>query len=371
MNKSLAGHALVAGFLAILAYVAWTSPKEKGDETVVMVPGTSNELTGVRWQEQRWDVEAKRKGEGWDVTVQKLNPKPVEKPADDAAAPAPDAAASPDSKAKTEPGASEPSKAEPAKAEPAKAASPAAVARPEPPLPPAEPARTFPGSDKIKELVESLAPLKAARTLGNIPVGRLAALGLEKPQSKLTLRFGERQVVVEIGDATFGSGDLYAKTADGEVYLIANVTLGSIRHGATALLDKDAVGAKREKVERLTITTGATGRELVQRFGDDKDKRFFADPAEPDAKLELVDNWLERMWRLRVVDLVETVPQGAPALEVELFDKEKTLDLIKLWPPDEKVSLATSQRFGQAFTVSKASAETLLKDVQSVLDDGK
>ncbi|MFH1176125.1 MAG: DUF4340 domain-containing protein, partial [Acidobacteriota bacterium] len=194
----------------------------------------------MRWQEERWEVLAARRALGFDVTVQKLNPPP--KP--------------PPSKPDAEPADAAPNEAGNAPPPGAAPAVPVAADAPVEPLPPPEPAKTFPGTDKVKELFDNLAPLKAARALGKLSDDKLTALGLSKPSATLTLRFDQEEKIVKVGDATFGSGDLYVLGPRGEVFLLPSTTLSTIRYGATALLDKEAVAVKREQVTRLTISTG-------------------------------------------------------------------------------------------------------------------
>lgn len=332
MKRSLYGHTIVAVIMSIAAYVAWTRPKTAESSTVTVVDGSLERLTAVKYDEERWKVAINRTGEEFAVTVQRLNPAPKPKPEKEGAEPKPE---------------------------------PPAPAEPDPP-------KTFPAAKKVDELLEKLAPLEAARSLGELSGERLAAMGLDDPGSKLTLVFGETPHVIELGNSTYGSGDLYARTASGEVFLLPSASIGSIRHGASALLDKNAVGIERDQVTRVTITAGASGREVAQRYAEDKEKRFFSDPAEPEEKLEMVSNWLERMWRLRVIDLADAPPSVIPpAVEIEMFAGPDSLGVVRLWPPNERVAHATSTRFSQPFTVSKASAEALLKDLEGILTEGR
>jgi hypothetical protein len=315
MDRSLSVHAVLAILASTLAYVAWTAPKPDKDSTVVMVPGSADKLSRVSWHEESWDVSVVKEGDQVSVTAVKI------------------------------------------------ATGDAGVTPPAP--------KTFPGSKEADELFNKLAPLKAARALGKLAGEKQKTMGLETPKSSLTLRIGDEDRLVEIGDAAYGTGDLYGRTADGEVFLIPSATLSSIRHGASSLMDRNLIAAKEDKVERLSITSATGGRELVQRYAEDRTKAFYADPAEPDAKLETTGNWLNRLLRLRVVDLVTDAPSGNPAIEVELFAGKGALGKVQLWPAGDKTALATSSRFKSAVTVSKAEVDALVKDLDSVLSEGK
>ena len=155
------------------------------------------------------------------------------------------------------------------------------------------------------------------------------------------------------------------------MYLIPSATLSGIRHGGSSLQDRNLIAAKEEKIERLTITGATGGREVVQRYADDRAKAFYADPAEPEAKLETIGNWLNRLFRLRVVDTVADAPTGAPAIELELFGAKGSLGKVQLWPTNDKTALATSSRFKVPVTVTKSEVDALVKDLDSVLNEGK
>jgi hypothetical protein len=198
-------------------------------------------------------------------------------------------------------------------------------------------------------------------------------MGLTEPASQLTLVFGDREHRIDIGSGTYGAGDLYARR-DGEVFLIPASTLASLRHGANPLLDKSAIGVARKAVTRVMITAGSRGREVAQRHSEDTDKRFFADPTEPEIELEMVSNWLDRLWRLRVAELRSEPPPAMvpPAVEVEMFaGPDESLGVLRLWAPDERVAMATSTRFEKTVTISKVTVEALLRDVESVLTEGR
>lgn len=371
MERSLIAHGLLAVLASGAAYFAWTEPKAgaPADHGVVLVPGSPERLTKIEWREERWDVSVAKQGEGVEVNVQRLKTA-AQIASEKAAVEAP---------ANT----GESVEEEPEKANPGESGTPAADGSetkqggPPPDLDappvvdPSVPPKLFPGSKHARELFEKMAPFEAARSLGKPDTTKLSVLGLDKPSGKLTLSFGDTTSVVRFGNSTYGSGDVYAQTEGGDVYLVPSKSLSTIRHGAASLLDRDAVGAEREEIERIAVTAGPGGREIIQRERSDKESAFFADPAEPDTKLELIGNWLDRVLRLRVIDMTDERPVGMPAVELEFFADSESIDVFKLWPAGEKSAIATSTRFKTPFTVSKANAEAIIKDVENVLQEGR
>jgi hypothetical protein len=388
MERSLIVHGLLAVVAAGAAYLAWTEPKAAAsdDQSVVLVPGSPERLTKIEWREDRWDVAVERQGDDVEVNVRRLKTAAqiaaekaaAEAPAgEDAATDSETAGAKPAGKGEvkggetqeTEPNGGETD--EHATEDSAKKESPAPDLDGPAVVDPAEPEKVFPGSKQARDLFEKMAPFEAARSIGKPDATKLSALGLDEPSGKLTLFFGDTQHVVRIGNSTYGSGDVYAQAEDGDIYLVPSKSLTSIRHGASTLLDRNAVGVEREDVDRLAVTAGPGGREIVQRDRSEKGKAFFADPAEPDAKLELVGNWLDRVLRLRVIDMTDERPAGMAAVEIEFFGGDGSLGVFKLWPAGEKHAVATSTRFETPFTVSKANADAIIKDVENVLQEGR
>lgn len=233
------------------------------------------------------------------------------------------------------------------------------------------PAKTYPGSDRAKELFEAMAPLIASRSLGNVPQEKLAGLGLAEPKLKLVLTYNGKAHVVHLGSATYGSGDRYARRASDEVYLLAARKISGLRNGAPSMLERRAIAVDAEAIRRVTITAGARNRKLIQRYGEDRKKAFFADPKVPDEKLEQTSNWIDRVLKLRIADVGADRPSGPASVEIELFNGKGSLGKITLWQPGDKFASATSSLFDTPITISKANAEAILRDLDAVLEEGR
>lgn len=322
-DRAYIAHATLAVIAIILAALAAWMPTATGeDDSVVMVPGKPEKLSRVEWYEELYQVVLTRTGDaGEDIKVSVTK---KEKP-------------------------------------PAEGEAPPAVEK------------TYPGSKKAKELFEQLAPLKGARSLGHLDEAQLEGLGLVDPANRLVLRSNGDERTVELGSATYGSGDRYARAQNGEVFLLRSGTISGLSNGAASMLDRRAIAVESEKVRRVTITVGPRGREVIQRYAEDPKKAFFADPAEPDVKLEQVSNWLDRILKLHLADVVRDEPTGPVALDLEVFNGGTSLGRLQLWEPREKVALARSAFYDSpiSISISKANAEAILKDIEAVLAEGR
>jgi hypothetical protein len=312
---------LVHGGLAVaaiaLAAWAWTSPQGKaGDAELTVLAGKADELDAVSWTDGDGQVVVGRDGSQVKVSVAR------------------------------------------------KAAASSAPAGATPP-----PMRIFPGTDAARELFGKLAPLRATRDLGAVAEAELPHFGFGASAARLELRFGKSTEVVEVGATSFGGNGVYLR-AGGRVYLARTGVVADLRGGASSLTDRSLVSVPRTDVERVTLSAGARTRELVQRSADDRAKAFFADPAEPDTRLGQTTAWLDRLMRTRLTDFTTERPAGPPALSLHLFGERGPLGSLELWAPGDAVAIAVSSAFPTPLTVSRATAETLLKDLDAVLAEG-
>jgi len=353
IDRSLALHSTLAAAAALVAYVAWVSPRfARDDNGVEIIAGKPEALDEIGWQDKATEVSVRRAGADVQVVITN-KPKGVAakvEPAANTAAPS-----LPGSAATSAPAAS----SSPAPASASPAASPATTPS----------AKVFPASAVARELFTELAPLSGLRRLGQVDAEHLRAFGLTTPEATLRLRFGTTEHTLKVGSATFGSGQTYVQSASGEVYLVKATLLADLKSGATVLTERALVPVARDKVEKVTLATGPKSRDLVQRFREDPSKAFWADPAEPNGKLTQAGNWIDRLLRTRLTDLASKKPEGAPALSAELYGEGRALGKVAIWLPTDGDALATSSTFATPVTLPKWVAEALVKDVEALLEE--
>lgn len=315
MIRGMLLHIVLALGAVAAAYAAWQAPQAtRSAAEVKLVDAAPTDLHKVRWQEGKSVVEVSRGEGGYDVAIEELADGGDQQPAT---------------------------------------------------------AQHYPGSDRVEVLWKGLAPLWAARSLGRVADAQLAELGLATPTGELRLFFDGQELKLDIGGSVFGTGDLYARTADRNVVLMRASTVRDLRNGASSLIDRRLVATARSDVRRIVISSGDRTRELVQRHAHADSEAFFADPAEPDAKLTQATSWFTRLVRLRAVEETTSVPTKPAAVVVELWDTQQRLDEIKLWPPEAETGVAASARFPKGVTLSNASVEPLLRDLEAVLKEGR
>ncbi|MEL6547876.1 MAG: DUF4340 domain-containing protein, partial [Myxococcota bacterium] len=231
--------------------------------------------------------------------------------------------------------------------------------------------RVFPGSSKAKELLEALTAFEGDRALGKLSDEERAKFGLNDEKAKsLSLSFEKRELEVVVGVEAYGTGSYYVSPPSGEVFLVGSKLLSPLRHGGGVLLDRRVLGVEREEIRRIEVRTSNIQREFVHRYPDDSSKAYYADPAEPDVRLEQTTGWLDRVLRLRTQQVVDATPSGSAELTVEVFGQGGSLATVELWRKDGAgKSFARASRFDDTLELNAGTLEKLLDDAQQVLEE--
>lgn len=233
------------------------------------------------------------------------------------------------------------------------------------------PPRIFPGSKQATELLETLSAFEGERALGAVSEDERKKFGLgEDTRKRLSLRFAQREIDVAVGAEAYGNRSTYVSPPSGEVYLVGSRVFSPLRNGGAVLLDRRVIGVERDQIRRVLVRTDGLERELVHRYPDDASKAYYADPAEPDIRLERATGWIDRALRLRTQYVVDTTPEGAPAVTLEVFGPSEAIASIELWEKNaEGKAYARSSRFEKTLEVNPATVSRLLEDTRSVLEE--
>ena len=302
MPKGLATHALLAALASVLAYAAWKKPKSVEDQRIVVFDGSPADLKLLTFDEEKHRVEITPVQSTYEVSVLKKDAEPAT-------------------------------------------------------------TQTFPPSKRLKELLDGLLPLLAVRQLGNLRDLELEKFGLQNSKTSLKLKVSSTEYNMTIGNGAYGSGDLYARRSDGEVFLIANQTLANLRFGAASLTERNLLLVDKETLHRVHIRSATLDADYLYRRGEGDNPGFYAALEAPETKLDPVTSWMEKILRLRVVATTEIEPPTPAPLSVEFFDATERVAELRLWPPAESHAVAHSTYFKTPVQVSKSSVEVVFKEL--------
>jgi hypothetical protein len=312
MDKSLVGHSALAVIAGVAAYVAWTKPAaSRFDPNVMVVAGSPDRLTQIEWDESGFHVTVDQKdGKLWVASTVK-NAKDEKRNIKD-----------------------------------------------------------FPASDKGRELVEKLVPLKAERSLGKPEGPRLKEVGLDTPNQTLTLHFGDQATKLEVGNPTFGASSYYVRNPSGEVFLLPAADILPLKAGAAGLIERLVVNLTREHVEQVKLTIDGATRTLVQKNAGDRAQSFFSDPDNADIKIDKAATWVDAALRLRALSATTEMPTTEPRLTILVRGDDGKERSMKIWEPANETATVVSQTFPKGVQIAKSAADVLLKDAKTLLGEG-
>ncbi|MBW2460177.1 MAG: DUF4340 domain-containing protein [Deltaproteobacteria bacterium] len=160
----------------------------------------------------------------------------------------------------------------------------------------------FVTNDGIDEYLESIAPLRAVRSLGEVDEDVFAELGLdEESRATLEMACGDRDEAFHVGGTTFGGGDRYLRRANGgPVYLLTGEVVRGLENAEFQLMQRELHAFEMTEVAGLEVEIEGSRKALVHRDHANEQQAAWVAADDQDRINELYGNWLDRLGRLRV-----------------------------------------------------------------------
>jgi hypothetical protein len=201
--------------------------------------------------------------------------------------------------------------------------------------------KEFRGNDQADKFFDLFAPMRAARALGIISDAKAKELGLDNSKKSLTVNVRGQSVKFIIGLNSYGSGDVYARDPQGQVYLLSHRQVSDFEFAESRLMERRLHRFERpdfDSVEvQITSATGNKTRTLLQKNRLDASNFYFVDSTTPDKRDDTVRNWIDKVLRMAINDYVNkgdepTAPApaaGGPlygdVLKMTFFEGKKKL----------------------------------------------
>jgi hypothetical protein len=226
--------------------------------------------------------------------------------------------------------------------------------------------QTTPGNEVAESLFNKLAPLVAARDLGDPTLTQLHQFGLDSGQQELILHTRSSSPHrVTIGGTTFGSEDSYMRAANGHVYLLRAGMLSPLQAGGLALQDRHALGLQRRLFDRVVFTTQGHTQEFLQRPGVAPAPPFMALPVDPDTRQEAASAAVDLLVQLRVTQLQEaphgTADIGKPVLQAHFYRDQLCVGSLTIGVPGPRGAPATSSYFPNPYSLQADTVAEVLR----------
>lgn len=436
-------HAGLAALAVVFAYQTWTRDRTQVQtDSVVVLDATKRDVSSLAYEDETRQVTVERRagadGEPYAWLLTKVKSKvPVNPPAPPVAAPtaapASPTAPSPGPAGAAAPGAKPTAAAPVAPGAKPTAAAPVAPVAPSskkggeksgeppmpaghPPLPGADPhgmvhgdphgapAASMPapaptaapvemkevttikeirGSDAAMELLGLFGPLRALRALGTVDEAKAKELGLTDSKKSLTVNVKGLSYKFVIGGTSYGSGDYYARDAQGQVFLLSQRIIADFEFFESRLLERRIHRFERADFDRIEVKAGSKSRTIIQSARQNPQAFFFADATTPDKRDDSLKNWVEKLLRLSVSDYLAqgedpstsaTAMSGSPEIgermSVRFFDGKKELGTMVLYRyPNPKTGqldfYARTETSVSLVRIVAGSAEAVVNDTTS------
>jgi hypothetical protein len=234
-----------------------------------------------------------------------------------------------------------------------------------------EPSAERADATEASGIATNLATLENTRLVDENPAD-LKAYGLADPRIDVGFKAGSDKDFrhLLIGDKTATGGDLYAKVGgEKKVFLIAGYLESTFNRTPFDLRDKAVLRFAREKVDRLTLATGAETIELTQSNGDWTMKKPVEAPADSGTVEGLMSRVLStQMKAITAADPSDLKPYGLdkPDLSVVLGTGSSQATLIIGKKADEATLYAKDGARPMVFTVESSLLDDLKKPADQV-----
>jgi Domain of unknown function (DUF4340) len=221
------------------------------------------------------------------------------------------------------------------------------------------------------DLVKSLAPLHALRSVGKVEGTRAEEFGLDKPEGTLKITIGGKQQSLLIGGQTPGGTERYARSAAGDVYAVSGEIVQGLLYAESRLPERELHEFKPEEATVVKVSKGGKTRALSRVAGKNEG---WADGATPTKLDETAGNWMTKLGRLHVQDWVEkpsaALGPDSNVVSVAYFAGSKpigTLDLLRV-PGEKGNEYLAKTEYGRWYArVVTSVAEQVEQDVGSVV----
>jgi hypothetical protein len=171
--------------------------------------------------------------------------------------------------------------------------------------------KSFRGNEQADKLFEQFAPMRVVRALGSINEAKAKELGLDASKKKLTVVAKGQTYVFTLGQNSYGAGDVYARDAQGQAFLLAHRLVSDFEFAESRLMERRMHRFERAEFDRLEVevvtAAGIKKRTLVQKNRQDNANFYFADGSTPDKRDDTLKNWVDKILRMAINDYV---PQG-------------------------------------------------------------
>lgn len=233
----------------------------------------------------------------------------------------------------------------------------------------------FVGVKDANELVDAVATLRAARSLGSVNADKLVDFGLTgEDVATLTIELNSGPHVFSVGGRTPGGTDVYVQDKQSmAVFVLTGDTTRDVELAESRVMERELLPSDAgPEVNTVILTQGDKKRSIIR---SKEHASFWTDESQPTEKNETLTNWMKKFERLRINSYPEEQPQEPEVLVTAEFHSVTGSVLGKielaqqnLAPEDKPRYLARSTLTRLWGLVLPSSGTELAQDLPSVLE---
>lgn len=158
----------------------------------------------------------------------------------------------------------------------------------------------FKSATKADELMASLSPMVAQRSLDVTDESKLEEIGLTSPSARIEIDRGGRTQQLAVGGEAYGTRDYYVRHEEtGKIYLVDRTILQPLKYARTRLPDRSLFDVERADLTGVSIAADGRSLDLVHLNADDPSKAAWAAPDAADVPLAQPTTWVDKFLELK------------------------------------------------------------------------
>ena len=229
----------------------------------------------------------------------------------------------------------------------------------------------FKAADKADDLMASLSPMAAQRSLEVTDEAKIEEIGLKESTTTIEIDRSGRTQRLHVGGEAYGTRDYYVQHEEsGKIYLVDRDLLQPLKYARTRLPDRSLYALALPDVLSTSVTVAERSAQFLQISPDKPGQSGWARAATPDVPGEQVTTWMDKFLKLKGTRYADPadLPAGLlPRFKVSLVSKESTTTVAVSQVGDDGDWYAQSEHTRGLIKLVRSGAVALSDDVDGLL----
>ena len=184
----------------------------------------------------------------------------------------------------------------------------------------------FKAAKKADDLMASLSPMAAQRSLVVTDAAKIEEIGLKESTTTIEIDRSGRTQRLHVGGEAYGTRDYYVQhEGSGKFYLVDRDLVQPLKYARTRLPDRSLFALSLPDVISASVSVADRSAQFLHVHPDDSNLSGWANATTPDVPGEQATTWMGKFLTLKGTRYADpsALPQGlVPRFEVSLVSKE-------------------------------------------------